>query len=74
MAVALLTGASWTCMTANATWAVRSEHTSVVDAAGHIYVLGGGNDNGTSYVYYSDVWRSADQGAAPHRCAAPLRR
>jgi hypothetical protein len=57
-------------MTANATWAARAEHTSVIDAAGGIYVLGGAlNDDRT---YYNDVWRSADQGAAPHRYVAPL--
>jgi hypothetical protein len=42
-------------MTANATWAATGG-TSVIDAIGNIYVLGGG-----------DVGRSADQGAAPHR-------
>jgi hypothetical protein len=53
-------------MTDNAPWAARAEHTSVVDTAGGIYVIGGGY--GTSTLY-NDVWRSADQGAAPHRCA-----
>jgi hypothetical protein len=48
-------------------WAARYAHTSVIDAAGNIYVLGGGDAAG----YYRDVWRSADQGAAPHRCALP---
>ncbi len=71
MAVARAAGATWTHMTANATWAPRARHASVIDAAGNIYVLGGSNDGNT---IYNDVWRSADQGAAPHRCAAPLRR
>jgi hypothetical protein len=54
-------------MTANASWAARDGHTSVADAAGRIYVLGGlCYDAGT---FYNDVWRSADQGAAPHRSA-----
>ncbi len=52
-------------MTANAPWAARQMHTSVIDAAGRIYVLGGCVDDGCS-TYYNDVWRSADQGAAPH--------
>ncbi len=53
-------------MAANAPWAARIGHTSVVDTAGRIYVIGGGADNGG--ILYNDVWRSADQGAAPHRC------
>ncbi len=52
-------------MTAQAEWFGRFVHTSVIDAAGGIYVLGGGADDG-----YTDVWRSADQGEAdePHVC------
>jgi hypothetical protein len=48
-------------VTANAPWAARHEHASVIDAAGSIYVLGdlsGSTDN----IGYNDVWRSADQG------------
>ncbi len=52
-------------MTANAPWVARYGHTSVSDAAGNIYVLGGT----TSDTVYNDVWRSADEGEA----AAPLR-
>jgi hypothetical protein len=66
-------GASWALMTANATWAAREGHTSVIDAAGHIYVLGGGYiacyRGGCRCAFYNDVWRSADQGAARHCCA-----
>jgi hypothetical protein len=40
-------------------WAARSHHTSVVDAAGAIYVIGG-NDGTTRY---QDVWASTDGGA-----------
>jgi hypothetical protein len=69
-------GATWTRMTANATWGARAEYTAVVDAAGNIYVLGG--ESGLSHKcpglspyddMCNDVWRSADQGAAPHRLA-----
>ncbi len=42
-----------------APWAARDAHTSVVDAAGAIYVLGG--RGGTTY--YNDVWASTDGGA-----------
>jgi hypothetical protein len=35
----------------------------VVDAAGAIYVIGGGNANGRSL--YADVWASTDGGARP---------
>ena len=53
---ALLAGVTWTNRTLAAQWAVRSGHTSVVDAAGAIYVIGGygGSDNGTD-VSYKDV-------------------
>jgi hypothetical protein len=41
-----------------APWAARRFHTSVVDAAGAIYVIGGlGTTN------YNDVWASTDGGA-----------
>ncbi len=47
-----------------APWAARYGHTSVVDAAGAIYVIGGysmGGPNGTTY--FQDVWVSTDGGA-----------
>jgi hypothetical protein len=55
-------GVTWTCRTASAGWAGRYQHTSVVDAAGAIYVLGGNGYNGT-VTYYHDVWASTDGGA-----------
>ncbi len=55
-------GASWTNRTTNAQWAARSGHTSVVDAAGAIYVIGGEGSGGTN-TYYRDVWVSTDGGA-----------
>ncbi len=54
-------GVTWTCRTASAQWAARASHTSVVDAAGAIYVIGGvGN---TAPYYLHDVWISTDGGA-----------
>jgi hypothetical protein len=50
---------TWTSSTSNAPWAARSSHTSVIDAAGAIYVIGGGS-GGT---YLKDVWVSTDGGA-----------
>ncbi len=52
-------GVTWWLVIASAPWAARAFHTSVVDAAGAIYVLGGFN-GGT---YYKDVWVSTDGGA-----------
>jgi hypothetical protein len=51
-------GATWTLRTTRAQWAVRVGHTTVIDAAGAIYVIGG--RDGTTY--YKDVWVSADGG------------
>jgi hypothetical protein len=51
-------GVTWTSRTTNAPWAVRYSHTTVVDAAGAIYVLGG-----YSSTYLNDVWASTDGGA-----------
>jgi hypothetical protein len=44
--------------TASAQWAGRSSHTSVIDAAGAIYVIGGYNGG-----HLQDVWVSTDGGA-----------
>ncbi len=49
-----------------APWAVRYGHTSVVDAAGAIYVIGGRSPSSTrNDVFYKDVWASTDGGARP---------
>jgi hypothetical protein len=59
----LAAGLSWTLVIASAPWAARAGHTSVVDAAGAIYVIGGG---GSTYgTFYQDVWVSTDGGARP---------
>ncbi len=47
-------------MIASAPWAARFDHTSVIDSAGAIYVIGG---NGTDF--YQDLWASTDGGARP---------
>ncbi len=51
-------GVSWRLMIASAPWAGRFGHTSVIDAAGAIYVIGGSGDTD-----YKDVWVSTDGGA-----------
>jgi hypothetical protein len=53
-------GVTWTCRTAKAGWAARFYHTTVVDAAGAIYVLGGMDGSSTNF---DDVWASTDGGA-----------
>ncbi len=53
-------GVTWNCRTAKAEWTARAWHTSVVDAAGAIYVICGRN----GYVF-QDVWASTDGGARP---------
>ncbi len=49
-------GVTWTSRNAKAPWAGRMGHTSVVDATGAIYVIGG-------YLLFQDVWASTDGGA-----------
>jgi hypothetical protein len=51
-------GVTWTSRTLNAGWTARGAHTSVVDAAGAIYVIGSSPD-----LTYPDVWASTDGGA-----------
>jgi hypothetical protein len=51
-------GATWKLVTASAPWAARYGHTSVIDAAGAIFVIGGGSSS-----YYNDAWMSTDGGA-----------
>ncbi len=48
-----------------AAWGRRFDHTTVIDATGTIYVLGG---NGTAYFY--DVWRGTAGGEARHATGA----
>ncbi len=53
-------GLAWTAVTGEAPWAARYLLTSVIDAAGNIFVLGGGDDSN----YFNDVWQSTNQGVA----------
>ena len=55
---------TWRLVNANAPWAARRGHTSVVDAAGAIYVIGGSGAGTTSF---QDVWVSTDGGADRNR-------
>jgi hypothetical protein len=52
-------GVTWMRRTANAGWAARDMHKSVIDAAGAIYVIGGRTDT----TYFNDVYASTDGGA-----------
>ncbi len=56
-------GITWTSRTLAAQWAGRYGHTSVIDAAGAIYVIGGYSDG--TLTYYQDMWASTDGGARP---------
>jgi hypothetical protein len=61
---AFAAGVTWTSRTSNAQWAARGAHTSVIDAAGAIYVIGGeGNSYSNFGTYFNDVWASTDGGA-----------
>ncbi len=62
MSRAFAAGATWKCRTSNAQWAARASHTSVMDAAGAIYVIGGSFYDGTT-TNFNDVWASNDGGA-----------
>jgi hypothetical protein len=52
-------GITWTSRTKIAEWAGRYGHTSEIDAAGAIYVIGGGGDSS----YFKEVWASTNKGA-----------
>jgi hypothetical protein len=54
-------GRTFSNRTLQAEWAARYLHTSVVDAAGAIYVIGGVDEVGV--IFYNDVWVSTDGGA-----------
>jgi hypothetical protein len=64
VARALAAGVTWTNRTTSAPWPRkkygRLGHTSVIDAAGAIYVIGGQD---TDADYFNDVWVSTDGGA-----------
>jgi hypothetical protein len=52
-------GVTWSVVTSNAPWAARSMHTTVIDAAGTMYLIGGEGNTGN----LDDVWSSANRGA-----------
>ena len=63
----------WSQRTANSDWATRTGHTSVIDATGAIYVLGG--ESSVYRVNYdrvnlNDVWRGTAGGEARHATGA----
>ncbi len=58
--VAWAAGATWKSRTTGAQWAARFGHTTVIDAAGAIYVIGGNNG---PHGIRNDVLKSADGGA-----------
>ncbi len=53
-------GRTFTSRTLKAEWVGRYGHTSVIDAAGAIYVIGGTANCGPNF---NDVWVSNDRGA-----------
>jgi hypothetical protein len=53
-------GATWGLVTGDAPWAARGGHTTVIDAAGTMYLMGGRGDAGK---LYNDVWQSTGAGA-----------
>ena len=56
-------GASWTSRTTSAPWAARWSHTTVINATGAIYVIGGRDGSDRDDTFYNDVWVSTDGGA-----------
>ena len=63
MSRAFAAGRTFSSRTLKAGWAARRYHTSVVDAAGAIYVIGGYDRTDGTNTYYQDVWASTDGGA-----------
>jgi hypothetical protein len=61
---AFAAGMTWRLVIASAPWAARTGHTSVIDAVGAIYVIGGYGPTGPTD-FYKDVWVSTDGGARP---------
>jgi hypothetical protein len=59
-------GATWTRVVHDAPWAARDRHTTVIDAVGNFYLIGGvgGACLGPCETLYQDVWLSTDKGAS----------
>jgi hypothetical protein len=62
-------GATWGRVTNYALWEARAGHTTVIDAAGIMYLMGGLNDfNDKSFAaFFNDMWISTNKGAATVR-------
>ena len=60
---ALAAGATFTNRTTSAPWHSRWSHTSVINATGAIYVIGGRDGSDRDDTFYNDVWVSTDGGA-----------
>ena len=64
-------GATWVRVTEHAAWEARAGHTSVIDATGAIYVLGGVTSSfGDTSGAMNDVWRGTAGGEARHATGA----
>jgi hypothetical protein len=58
---------TWTSRSPKAPWNARYGHTSVIDASGAIYVIGGYDGK-----YLADVWVGTDGGEGPTRYTGVL--
>jgi hypothetical protein len=58
-------GVTWSLVTSDALWAARHMHTTVIDAAGAMYLIGGLSyeKKNNSFYNINDVWVSANKGA-----------
>ena len=54
-------GTTWGLVTGDAPWAARGGHTTMIDAAGTMYLMGG--SNAEKHLNYNDVWQSTGAGA-----------
>ncbi len=56
-------GTTWGLVTGDAPWAARIAHSTVIDAAGTMYLMGGFNGQIPGEKLYNDVWQSTGAGA-----------
>jgi hypothetical protein len=62
-------GATWSLAAVITPWAARFGHTTVIDAAGTMYLIGGFHGFNTNL---NDVWSSANKGANRTRGVLPV--